>query len=162
MLDREVGVGHGLVGAFWLLVWGWTVSHLLARVGVSLGLGACCCSDCCLSCSLGFGFGCCCSWRFCGSPPCVAQACSVASGPPPSCLAFSSPRFFLNCWVGAASPALALTCTFAVMLLMPAPHITMFFGRSSHLVSLSSSHSVMPCHCISSRTACAAVILAIL
>jgi len=68
ILDPDVGAGPGLAVTLWLLVRGWTVSHLLAGVGVCLGWGSCCCSDCCLSCSqcLGFGVGCCCSWRCSG------------------------------------------------------------------------------------------------
>jgi len=91
MLDPDSGAGPGFVGALWLWVRGWTVSHLLAGVVVGLGLGLCCWSDCCLSCSLGLGFGCCCSWSFSGSPPCIAPACWEAPMPSLSCL---PSRFF--------------------------------------------------------------------
>jgi hypothetical protein len=58
------------------------------------------------------------------------------------------------------APALASSIT--VMPSIPIPHSTLSLRHSSHLVSLSSSHSFMPSHCTSSQAMCAASILAIL
>jgi len=162
MLDQVVGAGP--VGAFWRCFQGWPVSQLLARMGVGLGLGLGLChgSGCSVSCSLGLGFGCCCSWRFSGSPSCVARASCEAWRPPPSCHAVSPVASFLAPCTGAASGTLAMASTTAVMSAMPVPHSTLSLWHSSHFVSLSSSNSVMPSHCACSPAACAFSILAIL
>jgi len=117
MLNHVVGAGPGPAGACWLCVQGWTVAHFLAGkgVGLGLGLGSCCGSGCSVSCCLGLGFCCCCSsWRFSGSPSCVAPACCEAFRLPPSCLAVSSLPFFLASRASAASCTLALASTSTV------------------------------------------------
>jgi len=165
MLDLVVGAGPGLQGTFWLRIRGWTVSHLLAGTGggLGLGLGSCRGSGCSVNCSLGLGWCCCCSsWRFSGSPSCVAPACCEASRPPPSRLVVSSLPSFLTSRAGAASCTLALASISAVMCAMPVPHSTLSLWRSSHFLYLSSSLSLMLTKCTSSRAAFACSILAIL
>jgi len=151
--NRIVGAGFGPMGAFWLRVQGWSTYHLLAGKGVALGLGlgSCRSSDCNVSCSLALGFGCCCGWRFSGSPSCVVPACCETSRPLPSCLAVSSLLSFLTSWAAATSHTVGLASTSAVKSMMPVPHITLSLWHSSHFVSVSSSHSFMPSHRASSH-----------
>jgi len=164
MLYPVVRAGLGPVGAFGLCVCGWPVSHLLAEIGVGLGwgLGSCRGSGCSVSSSLGLGFCCCCSWCFSGPPSCVAPACCEVCRPPPSCLAVSSRPSFLPSWAGAASRTLAWASSSTVMSTMPVLHGTLSLWRSSHFISLSSSHTFMTSHCASSCAGCASCILAIL
>jgi len=57
-LDFDVGAGPGPDSSLRPLVRSCTFSHLLAGVGVQVGVSSYCCSDCCLSCNRGWGFGC--------------------------------------------------------------------------------------------------------
>jgi len=127
MLNPVVGVGHGLDGAIWLSVWGWTVTHLLTGKGVSIGWGVYSSSGCCLSCSLRLGFGCCCSWHCSCYGSCVAHACCDASRPQLSYLAVLFLSSSLACWAGATSLTLAFTSTSGVMSAMPVCHSTLSF-----------------------------------
>jgi len=95
LFDPDIGAGPGPGDALWIWVQGCTVSQLPAAVGVALGLGSCCCSDRCLSCSLGSGFAWWCSWHSSGSPPCTAPACCEAPRHSLSCLAVSFLSSFL-------------------------------------------------------------------
>jgi len=99
----------------------------------------------------GFWFGCCCSWRSSGSPHCTAPASCEASRLSLCCLVELSLCSFLTSSVRAASPTLAVPCTFAVMSAKPAPHNTLSLCRSFHVVSTSSRHSFMPHRCTSPR-----------
>jgi len=162
MLDPVFGVGPGLADSIWRCVWGWNISRPRMAVGIGIGFGSCCGWDCYLSCSVGLGFGCCCSWRFLGSLFCLVPACCEASSPVPCSLAVLSHSLFPACWANAALPALALASIFAVISVMPVPHSMLCFWQLSQSVSICSSHSFMPSHCISSCATCSYNILAIL
>jgi len=160
-LDPAFRVGPRMVGAVWIWVHRWIVSHLLAGVGVDLGLGLCCGSGCWLSGSFGLGFGRCCRWPFSGSPSCIVPAHCEASRSPPPCLAVSAVPSLPACWVGAASPTPGVASPFTVISVMPVPHCTLSLLHSSHLVSVSSGHCFMPSQYSTCRNVCAASILAI-
>jgi len=134
----------------------------VAGIGAYLGagLGSCCSSGCGVRCSLSLGFSCCCGWHFTGTLSCVVPACCETSRPAQSCRAVSSLPPFLAPWATAALCPLALASTSAVMSPMPIPHCTLSLWRSSHFLSLFSSHSFNPSYCALSGTACASSILA--
>jgi len=119
--------------------WAWAGVRLLTLgsgldcLPASVGLGSFCGSGCCSCCSLGLGlgFGCCCSWRFSGSPSCIAPAFCETTRPPPSCLEVTSLSCFLTSFRCAAPPTLAVARTSAVISLMPIPLSTLSLSRSS-------------------------------
>jgi len=94
--------------------------------------------------------GCSCScWNCSGPPSWVVSACCEASSPPPSIPAVLSLSLSLTSWPGA-TPFM----TFAIILLMPAPHTLSSSWRASHFCSHSCINVLIPNHCASSGAAC--------
>jgi len=148
ILNPVVGLGHGLVGYFTLCVQSWTDSHHQATVGVGYSLGSRCYCDCCLTCSLGLGFGCSYSRLFSGLPPCIVSAWWEASRPLPSCLAVLSLSSFLHSWAIGALSILGWPSTIALISTWPAPHSMLSLLELSHAVFQFSSHYFIMSHSV--------------